>query len=234
LSGERSQLGNKPSGGVRTSRGFMAHQLLMLGFAIATFPAMVSAQQLALPTPAKSVGNPDVTLQWGGVTWRMPERFFRPISDKSDELLIQLGWIKQSNTFIPVSVRGYDLSWDIHVRKVNSEDPRNGLATLQRSHATLSKFPQLASIQLTGMTYLGSTSGMHFFVMADHDAYVECRSIPATLEMPPDIMNEPLVCETTFHLPHQLYAWVRTWRIKLADVQPGFVAAYDALYSFMN
>lgn len=212
----------------------MVRKLLMLGSAMAMIPGMAQAQQLTSLKPTMLNSDPDVTLEWGGVAWRMPQRFFRPVSGKSDELLIQLGWIKQSNTLIPASVGGYDLSWDIHVRKVNSEDPRNALATLQRSHATLSKFPQLASIQLTGMTYLGSSSGMHYFVMTDHDAYVECRSIPATLEMPLDITNEPLVCETTFHLPHQLYAWVRTWGIKLADAQPGFVAAYDALHSFMN
>jgi hypothetical protein len=69
--------------------------------------------------------------------------------------------------------------------------------------------------------------------MADRDAYMECRSMPVKALIPPYVPNEPLLCETTFHLSNGLFAWVEIVYVKLADAKQGFDVAYDSLTNFL-
>ncbi|WP_324946428.1 hypothetical protein [Dyella sp.] len=205
--------------------------MLMASLTMASSATIATAQQNASRDP-RLIDEPEAVIQWGGQNWRIPPGFSM-VGHQSEQLWIQLGWIKKNNTVIPASVRGYDLLLDIKVRKENNEDPRNGLATLRRIGATITNLPQLASAHLPGLTYLGTSEGAHYFLMADRDAYMECRSMPVKALIPPYVPNEPLLCETTFHLSNGLFAWVEIVYVKLADAKQGFDVAYDSLTNFL-
>lgn len=128
---------------------------------MASSATIATAQQNASRDP-RLIDEPETVIQWGGQNWRIPPGF-SVVGHQSEQLWIQLGWIKKNNTVIPSSVRGYDLLLDITVRKENNEDLRNGLATLRRIGATFTNLPQLASVHLPGLTYLGTSEGAHFF-----------------------------------------------------------------------
>jgi len=203
-------------------------------FAMTALSGTSMAWQQPLTTSLKRDRNLDVPFQWGGVEWRIPKGFlvFKP--PRRDELGIEVGLVKKTNILIPADVKGYDQLWEIHVRRVNNEDPRNGIGTIWRVGLPFSRLPQLASMRLNGMFYLGSSSGFHYFVMVDRDAYVDCHPVVMAASTSADILMEPLVCETTFHLPHGLYAWVKTYGIRLADANSEFSVIDDALRNFMN
>lgn len=57
--------------------------------------------------------------------------------------------------------------------------------------------------------------------------------MPVKALIPPYVPNEPLLCETTFHLSNGLFAWVEIVYVKLADAKQGFDVAYDSLTNFL-
>lgn len=211
----------------------MLRRLLITLFAIVALSSTAMAQQPS-SSAAKPFNGPYASLQWDELTWRIPKDFLVSTPPEMDELKLEVDWVKKTNALIPVDVGGYDQSLEIHIRKVNDEDPRNGLATIWRVGLEFSRLPQLASVHVDGLVYLGSSSGFHYFVMVDRDAYINCRPVEMSATVPADILSVPLVCETTFHLSHGLYAWVRTYGIKLTDSRASFVVIDGALRGFLN
>ena len=211
--------------------------IIGLGVALS---GVVYAQQAAIGTPIHSDGN-STELSFGGLAWRIPTLYFmgiRPHTNDSKELLIQFGWKKKNGSFISVYTPGYDVALSVHVRKVDDEDPRNGLALIRRIHLPFTKVPILASAKFNGMTYIGSTSGDHYFTLNNENVYVICSLIEAARlvhpQVDPDVLSKKFACQTMFLLPHNIYAWVTNWRVDLNDTAPAFVAAHRQIISYIR
>jgi hypothetical protein len=135
-------------------------------------------------------------------------------------------------------VKGYDILLDIHIRKVDDEDPRNALASIHRANLPFSRVPVFAAAKFNGMAYLGSSTSFHYFLLNNGNAYVTCWLVKADKLMPPqvspDVLLKKFTCETTFFLPNARFAWVRVWDIRLGEAPPAFAAAHRKILSFIR
>ena len=204
-----------------------------------------SAAQTQAPEPIIQSGGKIVTLVWGGLTWHIPQRFFFGVRtwtenkiENPKELWIQFGWNKQYDNFRPADMRGYDIVLDVHVRKVDSEDPRSGLELIHRIHLPFTQVPIFSSAKFSGMTYLGSSSSFHYFRLNNQDAYVTCWLIMAAKlkppKVPPDVLSRKFTCDTVFFFPHKTYVRVSMWGVDISEAAPAFDAAYRLILSFIR
>jgi hypothetical protein len=216
-----------------------ARLIISLGLAMS---GIASAQQAAtIGAPLHSEGEITV-FSFGGLTWRMPWRFFqgiRPFTNDSQDLLIVFGWEKSTDTF-PADAQSHDMQLSVQVRNVEIEDPRNALSLIKRIKEPFEKVPLFAAAKFDGMTYLGSSSSIHYFVLDHEDAYVSCMLTKADRLMPPkvapDVLSKKFSCDTTFRLPHSstYYAWVKNSWADLNDVGPAFISVHREIFSFIR
>lgn len=214
---------------------------LVIGFCLA-ISGVASAQQAAtIGAPLHSEGEITV-FSFGGLTWRMPWRFFqgfRPFTNDPDskELDIVFGWEKNTDTF-PADARAHDLQLSVQVRNVQDADPRNALVLIHRIGLPFDQVPLFASAKFNGMTYLGSSSIDHYFVLDHGDAYVTCMPMtPDRLRPPnvaPDILSKKFSCETMLKLPHGEFARVTISYVDLSDVGPALSSAHREILSFIQ
>jgi hypothetical protein len=214
---------------------------LVIGFGLA-ISGCASAQQTAtIGAPLHSEGETTV-FSFGGLTWRMPWRFFqgiRAFTKDSQDLLIVFGWEKSTNTF-PADAQSHDMQLSVQVRNVEIEDPRNALALIKRIKEPFQKIPLFANAQFDGMTYLGSSSSIHYFVLDHEDAYVSCMLMTADRLRPPrvapDVLAKKFSCDTAFRLLHDstYYAKVTNSWADLNDVGPAFTSAHREVLSFIQ
>jgi hypothetical protein len=220
----------------RTAPNLIVKLLMALGVAIS---GTASAQQVPTTGTTNPSDGKTTEFSWEGLTWRMPERFFRgfrPAAYDSKELLIQFGWEKNSDTFAPVDAYPDDMKFSVHVRNVEVEDPRNALALIHRINLPFEKVPLFSAGKFNGMTYIGSSSSIHYFVLEHEDAYVSCMLMKADRLMPPqvapDVLSKKFRCDTTFRLSIDSYAWVTNSGVYLDDVGSSFISAHREILSF--
>lgn len=198
-----------------------------------------AAQHLVAGGSAMNAKMRPTSILWAGVHWEIPAPFFfgkRNAFTDVDEIFVEAGWDKSTGSFFPANVRRGLIELDAHMRRSNSADPRNALETIRRLHWPFEWVADFSGARLAGMSYLGSSEGAHFFLLGNEDAYISCRYDP----VPPPALaaSEPsarsLNCDTTFWLPHQIYAVVNTTGIKLDDIGPAFTAERRLLLSFIR
>lgn len=214
---------------------------LVIGFCLA-ISGVASAQQAAtIGAPLHSEGE-ITAFSFGGLTWRMPWRFFQGFrhftnDPDSKELEIVFGWEKSTDTF-PADARAHDLRLRVQVRNVQDADPGNALALIHRIGLPFDQVPLFAAAKFKGMTYLGSSSGNHYFVLDHDDVYVECSpERPDRLRPPkvaPDILSKQFSCKTMLKLPHGEFARVTISYVDLNDVAPALSSAHREILSFLQ
>lgn len=214
---------------------------LVIGFGLAISGVSSAQQATTIGAPLHSEG--EITeFSFGGLTWRMPWRFFqgiRAFTNDSRDLLIVFGWEKSTNTF-PSDAQSHDMQLSLQVRNVEIEDPRNALALIKRIKEPFEKIPLFANAQFDGMTYLGSSSSIHYFVLNHEDTYVSCMRTKADRLMPPkvapDVLSKKFSCDTAFRLAHDstYYARVTNSWADLNDVGPAFSSAHREILSFIQ
>jgi hypothetical protein len=214
---------------------------LVIGFCL-TISCVASAQQAAtIGRPLHSEGEITV-FSFGGLTWRMPWRFFqgfRPFTNDPDskELEIVFGWEKSTDTF-PAYDRANYLQLRVQVRNVQDADPRNALALIHRIRLQFDQVPLFAAAKFNGMTYLGSSSIDHYFVLDHGDVYVECSpETPDRLRPPkvaPGILSKKFSCETMLKLPHGEFARVTISYVDLNDVGLALSSVHREILSFIQ
>lgn len=216
--------------------------VILLGLTLFGTGTGTEAQaQARTASPVIRSGGKVLTLAWGGLTWHIPERLFfgiRTWSQDRTELWIQFGWNKNHDDFSPVDLKGYDIMLDIHPSKVDSEDPRNAFELIHRIHLPFTMVPIFSSTKFNGMTYLGSSSSFHYFILKKQDAYVKCWLINAVRLKPPkvgpDVLSKEFTCETVFIIPYETYVRVSMWGVDIKDAAPAFDAAHRLVMFFIR
>lgn len=206
---------------------------LAMAFGLGTVSGFAWAQSAASPG---GVIQPDffraVTFQWNGLMWNIPKRFFQYIQEDPDNIWIQL-YIRKDGVLLPDNEGGLsDTFIDIHINKYDSEDPNpyNGTDSL-----ALVKLPIFEAFKPTGLRYLGSFSGSHYFKMAHYkSAYVRCSTVPIKADWESNSLSLKgnLRCDVVFWLPHHNFAWVSAPGIKLLDVDRVFSSVWSELATF--
>jgi hypothetical protein len=123
---------------------------------------------------------------------------------------------------------------DVHVRKAPFENPKLGLQTARRLDPGFEKQAALSSVVFQGMRYLGSASGIHYFILNGEDAYVSCMSIePDRLRTQLPLLSQKYHCNTLFELPNATYAWMTNWGVDLREASTSFASARQKVTSFI-
>jgi hypothetical protein len=128
-------------------------------------------------SPAITTTNGIASFKWHGVQWDIPKELllYFPISlTKQNEIDINAGYLQFNQHLVPF-YQTHDTALDIRVVSDDSEDPKNGFISMQRTGPSLARNPILTSAKLDGITYLGSRSVIHFFQLTDQGAYVDCN-----------------------------------------------------------
>lgn len=199
--------------------------------------------------PPKSATASDVmsnkedvmSFRWEGVNWVIPKKFFlgfRPYSGDNKDMWIQFGYVISSANLIPANQVGYDLRMDVHIRRINTEDPKNAISMIGRVGIEFEKLPLFDTAKFNGMTYVGSSALGPYFRMSQNEAYVGCHEVVHDRLVFPNIslgaLNEKYVCGTTFKMPNGLYAWVVVDGVHLNDVAKLFTTTYNLVNSFIH
>jgi hypothetical protein len=205
------------------------------------FECVSSAHQAAIPEPPNKGQESLVEVTFAGSSWRVPKRFFRgisPFGDDSKELLIQLGWKKDTDKFSAVEASSTDMKLNVHIRTQNVEDPRMALDITHRFNQPFTKIASLSTVQMKAMTYIGSDSSIHYFRLNEVDAYVSCISTnlasPVPAGDPADVLAKKFRCNTVFLLPQGSYAWVTNLPGSLTDIGSSFTSTYYETLSFIR
>lgn len=213
---------------------------LVMGIGLAIPNIALAQQSSKTEVPPRSEGE-ITAFSFAGLAWRMPSRFFHgitPFSNNSQELRIQFGWEKSTDTFAPDDVYPDDMKLSAYARTVETEDPRNALAMMRQLKRPLDTVPLFAKAKFDQMTYLGSSSIGHYFALGHEDAYVSCWLIKADDQVPPkvppDILSRRFTCDTTFRFPNGIYVWLKSWDVDLNDVGPAFIAVHREILSFVH
>lgn len=220
----------------------LAKLAMVLGLALLGTGLMAQARA---SEPIIHSGGKVFTLAWGGLSWRIPRRLFFGIrtwtenkAENPKELWIQAWWTKKDDAFSSSYTNKHAVLLDVHVRKADSEDPRNALDLIHRTGLSFTKVPIFSSAQFSGMTYIGSSSSFHYFTLNKSHSYISCRLTTAARLKPPkvpaDVLSREFACGTVLYLPHKAYAWVTTSGIAINEAAPAFNAAHRLLLSFIR
>jgi hypothetical protein len=191
-------------------------------------------------SPAITTINCIASFKWRGVQWDIPKELlpYFPISlTKQNEIDINAGYLQFNQHLVPF-YQAHDTALEIRVVSDDSEDPKNGFMSMQRTGPSLARNPILTSAKLDGITYLGSRSVIHFFQLTDQSAYVDCNLNVTELRvsggLTPNVTEKMFYCTTSFALPHGLFVWVRSPNIRLNDISTVFSATHRIILSYMH
>jgi hypothetical protein len=235
-------MGNGMADAWRDIRRRFLRSAALLGAGLGlTQPNIVAAQQAPTSVATAVPEGQAVAFPWGGLTWHIPKRFpvwpFPPNEDRWGEFLITFGLAPQGDGFSPASLVKGHLSVNVHIRRVDDENPGNALALIHRIGLPFTKIPLFVAGKFNGMTYLGSSSGNHYFLLKDPAVHVECSLVTSDRLRPPavapDVLSKPFYCQTMFALPGGNYAWARIWYVQIGEAAPAFRATYRELRSFI-
>jgi hypothetical protein len=214
--------------------------LLSLCASLVCTASALGYQSVGTELPAVSVANGNVLFAWQGVNWAIPQELllYFPVSiTKTGELLVDAGYTLTDRRFASTH-QSHDLELSIRIRPDDSEDPKRGFSTMQRTGAHFIRDPALQSLKLQGMKYLGSQSNLHFFQLVDQGAYVECNLNVAEAKYSPkfgtNVGDKMFYCNTALALPSGLFAWIRSPNIRLNDIATVFRAAHKEILSYMH
>lgn len=209
----------------------------MVGFANVYAPCAIAKD---IPVASSKTGVAE--FEWLQMHWKIPKEFLldtRFLGDDDKQLWIVVGYVKSDARLMSASgTEHYDLQINVHIRRVNTEDPRNGLALIRRVGLPFARLPLFSTAHFNGMTYVGSDVQGPFFYMSKEDVYVNCyEEVHDKLLFPqvsPTALSEKYHCGTTFALPSGLYAWVQVDYVHLNDVAKAFVTMHNMIYSLIQ
>jgi hypothetical protein len=204
------------------------------------FCGMAYAQSAPQPHASKSANESLIEFSFAGLMWHMPKPFFqgiRPFSENTENLLIDFVWEQQNDTFFPVGAHVGGMRLGVDIRTLPIGDPKGGALLAQRFNKALEKLPIFAAGKFLGMTYVGSSSNIHFFTLNHVDAYVSCMLMISDRlprgKVAPDVLSKKFSCDTLFRLPRSTYARVTSSWVDLNDVGPAFTSVYRETISFI-
>ncbi len=200
--------------------------------------ASIGFAQEATPPP-KLTGPQDeyIDFGWDGLQWRMQKWFYQgvhPAAPDSKQLFLVFRWVSaQEKIFPTIGGSAADALVWVHVRK--QPDGRQGLETIRRANLPQSRFPELVSAVFPGMSYITSSSGIHYFLIDGDDVYVSCWSVePDRSRSKIPLLSQKYNCVTLFELPNATYAWIKASDIDLRESAKALVAAHRKILSFTH
>jgi hypothetical protein len=219
----------------------MARRLIVCLCVSLIFAAAAFAQQPNdADMPAATFVDGKAIFTWQGVHWVIPQELliFFPVSIlKEGGIDIDAGYTFSDGGFIAFH-KPHDIAVSIQITPDGSVDRKREISTLQRTGARFVRNPILQAMALNGMTYVGSSSNLHFFRVKDEDAYVVCNLNVKDARHSPtldaDVGSKLFYCDMAFELRPGLYVWIRLPWVRLNDIAKVSGDAHSEILSFMH